>query len=76
LRRSRARSPARAKAAVTRSSSAALGHQIGSAVGALGGGVVFDLFNSYAGLWLKSLALAIVAGAMSAVIRAQTRLAT
>jgi MFS family permease len=47
----------------------ALGHQLGSALGALGGGIVFDLFNSYAGLWLVSLALAIMAGAMSVGIR-------
>jgi MFS family permease len=51
----------------------ALGHQIGSAVGALGGGVVFDLFNSYAGLWLISLAFAIMAGAMSVAIRPQAQ---
>jgi MFS family permease len=53
----------------------ALGHQVGSAVGALGGGVVFDLFNSYAGLWLLSLALAIAAAAMSTVIRPRAQAA-
>jgi predicted MFS family arabinose efflux permease len=51
----------------------ALGHQVGSAFGALGGGVVFDLYNSYAGIWLLSLALALGAGAMSTAIRPQAR---
>ena len=51
----------------------ALGHQLGSALGALGGGVVFDLFNGYAGLWLVAFALAIMAGAMSIAIRPQTQ---
>jgi predicted MFS family arabinose efflux permease len=52
-----------------------LGHQIGSAVAALGGGVVFDLFNSYAGLWLLSLVLAIAAGAVSIGIRPRAQAA-
>jgi MFS family permease len=51
----------------------ALGHQVGSAFGALGGGVVFDFYNSYAGIWFLSLALALGAGAMSIAIRPQAR---
>ncbi|MEO7405020.1 MAG: MFS transporter, partial [Burkholderiales bacterium] len=45
-----------------------LGHQIGSALGALGGGIVFDLFTSYSGLWSISIALALVASALSLAI--------
>jgi MFS family permease len=54
----------------------ALGHQVGSAIGALGGGIVFDLFNSYAGLWTMSLVLALAAGAMSVGIRTRSAAAT
>lgn len=48
-----------------------LGHQLGSALGALGGGVVFDLFNSYTGLWLISLVLAGCAALVSIIVKPQ-----
>ena len=56
----------------------AMAHQLGAALGAIGGGLVFDAYNSYTGLWLTSLVLALVAAALSIVIRpqpAQTELA-
>jgi MFS family permease len=46
-----------------------MGHQFGAALGALGGGVMFDLYNSYAGLWMLSLVLALVAALLSVGIR-------
>jgi MFS family permease len=49
----------------------AMGHQLGAAAGAIGGGVVFDLYNSYAGLWMLSLVLAAVAALLSVAIRDQ-----
>jgi predicted MFS family arabinose efflux permease len=52
-----------------------MAHQIGAATGAMSGGVVFDLFNSYAGLWLASLAFALLAAALSIAIRAQPQAA-
>jgi MFS family permease len=52
-----------------------MSHQMGAAAGALGGGVVFDLYNSYAGLWGASLALALVAAALSIFIRPQPKAA-
>jgi MFS family permease len=52
-----------------------MSHQMGAAAGALGGGVVFDLYNSYAGLWVASLALALVAAALSIFIRPQPKAA-
>jgi MFS family permease len=53
----------------------AMAHQLGAALGALGGGIVFDLYNGYASLWLLSLALALVAAALSVGIRPQPRAA-
>jgi MFS family permease len=47
----------------------AMSHQLGAAAGALGGGVMFDLYNSYAGLWVLSLVLALVAALLSIAIR-------
>jgi predicted MFS family arabinose efflux permease len=47
----------------------AMAHQLGAAAGAIGGGVLFDLTRSYHGLWVLSLALALVAAALSIVIR-------
>jgi predicted MFS family arabinose efflux permease len=47
----------------------AMSHQLGAAAGAIGGGVVFDLYNSYTGLWVLSLVLAFVAALLSIVIR-------
>jgi MFS family permease len=49
----------------------AMAHQLGAALGAIGGGVVFDLYNSYTGLWVLSLVLALVAGGLSVLIRPQ-----
>ena len=46
-----------------------MAHQLGAATGAIGGGVVFDLYNSYTGLWVLSIVLAIVAAGLSIVIR-------
>ncbi|MGH8707200.1 MAG: MFS transporter [Burkholderiales bacterium] len=48
-----------------------MAHQLGAAAGALGGGIAFDLYNSYAGLWMASLAFALVAAALSILIRPQ-----
>jgi MFS family permease len=47
----------------------AMAHQLGAAAGAIGGGIVFDLYNSYTGLWMLSLVLALVAAGLSIVIR-------
>jgi predicted MFS family arabinose efflux permease len=47
----------------------AMAHQLGAAAGAIGGGVVFDTFNSYTGLWVMSFALALVAALLSIGIR-------
>lgn len=47
----------------------AMAHQLGAAAGAIGGGVLFDLTRSYHGLWIVSLVLALVAAALSIVIR-------
>jgi MFS family permease len=47
----------------------AMAHQLGAALGAIGGGVVFDLYNSYTGLWVTSLILALVAALLSIGIR-------
>lgn len=47
----------------------AMAHQLGAAAGAIGGGVVFDLYNSYTGLWVLSLVLAFVAALLSIAIR-------
>jgi MFS family permease len=52
-----------------------MSHQLGAAAGAIGGGVVFDLYNSYTGLWLMSLVLALVAAALSIVIKPQPKAA-
>jgi predicted MFS family arabinose efflux permease len=51
----------------------AMAHQLGAAAGALGGGIVFDAYNSYAGLWLMSIALALIAAGLSVVIRPQPK---
>ena len=47
----------------------AMAHQLGAAAGAIGGGVVFDLYNSYTGLWVMSLVLALIAALLSIGIR-------
>lgn len=47
----------------------AMAHQLGAALGAMGGGVLFDLSRSYTALWAISLVLALVAGALSLGIR-------
>ena len=47
----------------------AMAHQLGAAAGAIGGGVVFDAYNSYTGLWLMSFVLALVAALLSIGIR-------
>jgi MFS family permease len=49
----------------------AMAHQLGAAAGAIGGGLMFDFYNSYRGLWVLSLALALVAALLSLVIRPQ-----
>ena len=49
----------------------AMAHQLGAAAGAIGGGVLFDATRSYNGLWILSLALAVVAAVLSIVIRRQ-----
>jgi MFS family permease len=46
-----------------------MAHQLGAATGAMSGGAVFDLYNSYSGLWLASLAFALLAAALSVAIR-------
>lgn len=54
----------------------AMAHQLGAAAGAIGGGVLFDATRSYNGLWVLSLALAIVAAVLSFLIRRQPAPAT
>ena len=44
------------------------GHSLGAAIGAFAGGVLFDSFNSYRGLWLMSIAMAVLAALISAFI--------
>ena len=44
------------------------GHSLGAAVGALAGGMVFDASGSYRSLWLLSVAMAVLAGLISAFI--------
>lgn len=51
-----------------------MAHQLGAALGAIGGGVVFDLYNSYTGLWVMSLVLALLAAALSLSIRREPAL--
>jgi predicted MFS family arabinose efflux permease len=46
-----------------------MAHQLGAAAGAIGGGVVFDLYSSYTGLWLMSFVLALIAALLSIGIR-------
>ncbi len=43
-----------------------VGHQIGSFVGALGGGLVFDLAGSYTLAWQAGVALGLAAGMVQA----------
>ena len=45
-----------------------LGHQVGGALGALLGGVTFDLLGDYALVWQSSAALAVLAALMAAAI--------
>lgn len=45
-----------------------LGHQLGGALGALLGGVTFDLLGDYGLLWQSSAALAVLAALMAAAI--------
>lgn len=49
------------------------GHAVGAAIGALSGGIVFDSFGSYRGLWLMSIAMAVLAALISAVIPTPVR---
>jgi MFS family permease len=51
----------------------AMAHQLGAAAGAIGGGVVFDLYNSYTGLWLMSFVLALIAALLSIGIRQEAQ---
>jgi predicted MFS family arabinose efflux permease len=44
------------------------GHSLGAAIGALAGGVVFDWYGSYRGLWLVSITLAVLAALVAAFI--------
>jgi MFS family permease len=44
------------------------GHSLGAALGALAGGVVFDFYGSYRGLWLMSIVLAVLAGLIAVFI--------
>ena len=44
------------------------GHSLGAAIGAFAGGVLFDSFSSYRGLWLMSIAMAVLAALISAFI--------
>jgi len=46
-------------------------HSLGGALGAFGGGVLFDLFAQYQWLWFCSIGLALIAGALSFAIREQ-----
>jgi len=50
----------------------AMGHQFGSALGALGGGIIYDAFKSYFELWILAFVLAIVAALLSLAIPART----
>src|SRR5262249_52486228 len=54
----------------------AMSHQLGAATGAIGGGVVFDMYNSYTALWVLSLVLAVIAAGLSIVIRNESSTAT
>lgn len=45
------------------------GHQIGAAVGAYMGGVLFDLYAQYAWVWWSSVAFAVLAGLLCYMIR-------
>lgn len=45
------------------------GHSLGGAAGALLGGLLFDLQARYDGLWLASLALAVLAGLLALLLR-------
>ena len=47
----------------------AMAHQLGAALGAIGGGVVFDIYSSYTALWMMSLVLAVIAALLSVGIR-------
>jgi MFS family permease len=44
------------------------GHSLGAAIGAFAGGVLFDTFSSYRGLWLMSIAMAVLAALISVFI--------
>lgn len=50
-----------------------MSHQLGAAAGAIGGGVVFDVYSSYTGLWVMSLILALIAAALSIGIKPQPK---
>jgi MFS family permease len=47
----------------------AAGHALGGAIGALLAGAMFDAFARYDGVWLGSVAVAIIAGLLSFTIR-------
>jgi MFS family permease len=47
-------------------------HSLGAAIGSFGGGFLFDLFARYEWVWAISIALAMVAGFLSFVIREKT----
>lgn len=44
------------------------GHALGAALGALAGGLVFDFYDSYSGLWAMSTAFAVLAGLIAVFI--------
>lgn len=44
------------------------GHALGAAIGALAGGLVFDFYGSYSGLWVMSTAFAVLAGLIAIFI--------
>jgi predicted MFS family arabinose efflux permease len=50
-------------------------HSLGGALGAFGGGVLFDLFAQYQWVWFVSIGLALIAGALSFAIREQRAVA-
>lgn len=52
------------------------GHQIGAALGAYFGGLLFDLYQQYDWVWWSSLWLAVFAGALTLLIREKPRQVT
>lgn len=50
------------------------GHQIGGAMGAYAGGILFDLFRDYSWVWWSSIGLSILAGLLVYLLRERPRL--